>query len=214
MSCRACEGLENEFDRTKAEKELRRANRRGPLENTRRLIEQLRVHVRAGDSLLDIGGGVGTIHHVLLEAGVATAVHVDASSGYVAVASEEAERRGHSDRVRFVHGDFVAIADAVAAADIVTLDRVICCYPDMETLVSRAAERTRRVFGAVYPRDTRWVRFLLAIENFGERIRNTAFRVYLHSPAAIEARLRANGFRRVSRSRTIIWEIAVFERGG
>ena len=168
--------------------------------------------MRSGDSLLDIGGGVGTIHHVLLDDGVAGATHLDASRGYLDVAREEAAKRGHADRVRFLFGDFIAVAESLPAADIVTLDRVICCYPDMETMVLRAAEKTRRVLGAVYPRETWWVKVGIAVENTMSRIRKSAFRVYLHSPVAIEKRFEESGLKRVSRQRTAIWEVAVFER--
>ena len=212
MSCRDCEGIERQFDRRKAAKQLSRFRRRGPIAGTRRLIGQLQASLRSGDSLLDIGGGVGSIHHVLLDEGVGNAVHLDASSAYIDVARDEAGRRGHADRVQFVHGDFVAVADQIPAADIVTLDRVICCYPDMETLVSRAAEKTRHVLGAVYPRDTWWVRVGIALENTLSRVRRSAFRVYLHSPQAIEARLATSGFRRASHARSLAWEIATFER--
>lgn len=212
MPCRACEGLESQFDRENARKELRRFERRGPLAGTRRLIEQLRSHVQGGDSLLDIGGGVGAIHHILLDAGVQTATHLDASTAYLDVARDEATKRGHSERTQFVFGDFVAIADSIPPADIVTLDRVICCYPDMEAMVLRAAEKTRRVLGAVYPRETWWVRIGVALVNMMSRLRKSEFRVYLHSPVAIERGLQAHGLRRVSRRRTVVWEIAVFER--
>jgi methyltransferase family protein len=211
MSCGACEGIERQFDRGKADKELRRFHRRGPLANTRRLIEELRTRAREGDSLLDIGGGVGAIHHVLLDADVRTAVHLDASSGYIDVARGEAARRGHAGRVQFVHGDFVEIAGNLAPADIVTLDRVICCYPDMDAMVARAADKTRRLLGAVYPRDAWWVRVALALANTRSRLRKSAFRVYLHPPTAIEAKLDAHGLRRTSLRRTIVWEIATFE---
>lgn len=212
MSCRACEGIEQKFDRKKAHKELERLRRRGPRATTRRLIERLRTHVRNGDSLLDIGGGVGAIHHVLLDAGVRDAIHLDASNGYIEVAREEAATRGHSNRVRFMPGDFVAIADSVPSADVVTLDRVICCYPDMDAMVSLAADKARRVLGAVYPRDAWWVRVALTLENILSRARRSAFRAYLHSPTAIEARLEEKGFTRASLHRTMVWEVTTFLR--
>ena len=40
------------------------------------------------------------------------------------------------DRVRYEVGDFVALAPDVEPADVVALDRVVCCYPDMAALVS------------------------------------------------------------------------------
>ena len=214
MSCCACEEIGSEFDRDKARKELRRFDRRGPLANTHRLIEQLRARVRSGDSLLDVGGGVGAIHHLLLDAGVERAIHLDASSAFLDVARGEAARRGHAARVQFLHADFVATADDIAPADVVTLDRVVCCYPDMETMVSIAADKARRLLGAVYPRDAWWMRFVVALENMMSRIRGSTFRMYLHPPEAIKATLAAKGLRPVSVEHSPLWEIAVFDRAG
>ncbi|MGE5101239.1 MAG: methyltransferase domain-containing protein, partial [Deltaproteobacteria bacterium] len=73
-----------------------------------------------GASLLDIGGGVGAIHHTLLDAGATNARHVDVSPDYINAAREEAGRRGHADRVLFLRGDFVQLAPEVADADVVT----------------------------------------------------------------------------------------------
>jgi len=44
------------------------------------------------------------------------------------------------------------------------------------------------------------------------RIRRTAFRVFVHSPAAIDGVLRRNGLELVTRHRTVVWEIVVYER--
>ncbi|HMA22610.1 MAG TPA: class I SAM-dependent methyltransferase [Gemmatimonadaceae bacterium] len=166
----------------------------------------------AGASLLDIGGGIGAIHHTLLDSGARDAVHVDVSANYIDAARDEAARRGHADRVRFVHGDFVQLSPSLADADIVTLDRVICCYPDMESLVSHAADRTRRIFGAVYPRDRWWVRLGVRSINALLRLRRSAFRVYVHSPAGIEVVLRSHGLEPMKRRRTFVWEIAIYTR--
>ena len=54
-------------------------------------------------------------------------------------AREESERQGHADRVEYRVGDFVALADVIDPADVVALDRVICCYSDMSSLVARSA---------------------------------------------------------------------------
>jgi hypothetical protein len=88
---------------------------------------------------------VGAIHHELLAGRVSRAVHVDASTAHLAAAREETERRRHGGRVEFVRGDFVAIAHEMATAEVVTLDRVICCYHDMEPHPANPVEVARRV---------------------------------------------------------------------
>ena len=130
MSCAQCEGIEAKFDERTIRKKLRRYRHRGPDRTTRMLIDDLRRALddagASGVTLLDIGAGIGAIHHDLLTDRVARAVHVDASSASLRLAREETARRGHAERVEFVPGDFVAMAGAVHAADVVTLDRVIC----------------------------------------------------------------------------------------
>ena len=211
VNCCQCEGIATQFGPETARRELERFRRRGPNASTRLLIDDLRAAGIAGASLLDIGGGVGAIHHTLLDAGAHEAVHVDVSPDYIAAAQDEAGRRGHGDRVRFVRGDFVRVAHELPDAGVVTLDRVICCYPDMDLLVGNAAQKTRRLFGAVYPRDVWWVRAAVRVINVILRIRRTAFRVFVHSPAAIDGVLRKNGLERVTRHRTVVWEIVVYE---
>lgn len=163
--------------------------------------------------MLDVGGGIGIIHHELLRAAVAdTATHVDASSSYLEAARSEAQRRGHDGRVRFMHGDFVDLAPELDAADIVTLDRVICCYPDMERLVGLSAGRARRLYGVVYPRDTWWLRLSFPLPNLWFRLRRSGFRVYLHNPTHIDAVIRAQGLEPAFHATTLVWEVAVYKR--
>jgi SAM-dependent methyltransferase len=214
VSCCLCDGIDDQFDRKFAQRELRRFRRRGPSRTTQHLIDALRAADPSGASILDIGGGVGAIHHALLDAGAYTAFQIDASAAYVEVAREETVRRGHAGRVMFLRGDFVQWAANVPDADIVTLDRVICCYPDMNALVRAAAGKARRLFGAVYPRDVWWVRFGVRLVNAILRMRGSAFRAYAHSPAAIDAVLRGQGLERISGQQTVVWEIAVFARRG
>ena len=216
MSCAQCAGIEDQFDRGEARKKLRHFRRRGPDRTTRLLIEALRAALSASDArdatLLDIGAGVGAIHHVLLEDRVSRVVHVDASAAQLAAAKEETERRGHSARVEFVFGDFTALADTIPSADIVTLDRVICCFDDMHGLVQRSARKAGRLYGAVYPRQNGWMRIGIAGINLLQRIKRTTFRVFLHDPAVIDAELRAAGLERRSRQQTLGWEVVVYAR--
>jgi 2-polyprenyl-3-methyl-5-hydroxy-6-metoxy-1,4-benzoquinol methylase len=94
MSCSHCQGIEEQFNTKEARRMLRRFQRRGPDKSTQLLIRAIEQRVRArglgSSSLLDIGAGVGAIHHELLENGVAQAAHVDASSAHIAAARQEA----------------------------------------------------------------------------------------------------------------------------
>jgi magnesium-protoporphyrin O-methyltransferase len=204
--------LDRQFDARHAAKHLRAYRQKGAVGTTRALIDALGVGGVDGQSVLDIGGGVGTVHHELLRAGAAVAVDVDASRAYIAVAREEAERQGHADRVRYLAGDFVALADEVDPADLVALDRVICCYADMAALVGRSATLARRRYGLVYPRDSWLGRVGVAFLNAGSRLSRSPFRAYVHRTAEVDAILAARGLVKVLHSTTLIWQLAVYER--
>lgn len=212
--CSHCEDGQVLFSDRSARRELRRYRRKGPTPSTRRLLDAIRPRLQEGWTLLDVGGGIGAIQHELLAEGAARALHVDASHAYLAASREEAARRGHDDRVEHRYGDFTELADDIPDADVVTLDRVICCYPDMERLVSASAARARHVYGLVFPRERRITRVVLALGNLFMRIRRSAFRTYLHSGEAVEAVLRAAGFQRATYERTAFWQVATWRRTG
>jgi magnesium-protoporphyrin O-methyltransferase len=106
----------------------------------------------------------------------------------------------------------VVLAGGIPAADIVTLDRVICCYHDMPSLVGHSAEHARQVLALVYPLDTWWVRIGLSVENLFQRLKGSPFRAFVHPRAAVEAILRAQGLRRHAYRRSGVWQIAVYAR--
>ena len=91
---------------------------------------------------------------------LAHATSVDAAGAFVDAARTEAERQGHANRMSLYQGDFVMLASDIATADIVTLDRVICCYPDMPALVdssvAHARHRLRAGLSARYMGDPTW----------------------------------------------------------
>jgi hypothetical protein len=210
-SCQ-CRGIEKLFNTKRVAKELRRYRKRGPRKTTRMLIDAVRMQGVEGKTLLDVGGGIGAIQHGLLRDGATRATSVDASTAYHEAAEEEAARRGLSDRVDFHYGDFVEVAQQIREADIVTLDRVICCYDDMETLVRLSTERARQVYGLVYPRDSWWVKSLHPFGNFVCWITRVPFRVFIYSTKAVDGAVRRAGFHRVFHEKTPLWQVAVYAR--
>jgi magnesium-protoporphyrin O-methyltransferase len=192
--------------------DLREYQKHGAAGTTKRLLEALQSAGVAGMTLLDIGGGIGVIQHELNAAGVSEIISIDASRAYLAIARREAEKRGYAAGVEYLYGDFVALADQVEPADIVTLDRVVCCYPDMEGLVDAAATRTKRLLGLVYPRDGWWMKLGVALLNLAPRLRGDAFRSYIHPTAAVEGIIAANGLRKFSHHNGLLWQVVVFAR--
>jgi magnesium-protoporphyrin O-methyltransferase len=213
MACGQCQsGAANVFGERAARRRLERYRAKGPGGTTRMLLDALRAEGVAGLTLLDIGGGIGAIGFELLGAGVATATEVELSPAYVLAARDEAERQGVADRYACRAGDFVALADDLPAAGIVTLDRVICRYPDMPALVGQSAVKAARLYGAVYPRDVWWVRAIRVVANVGLRVTRNPLRLFIHRTAAVEAVVRGGGLVPLFHRDAGYWQVVVYGR--
>lgn len=206
-----CSTLQGKFDRRAAAQDLRRFRRRGALPGTRKLIDAL-AQAGASGRLLDVGAGVGAVHLAMLRRGVVDVLVVDASAAYTEAARALAREQGVDARIRYRVGDFVELADDIDPADVVTLDRVICCYSDWRPLVTLSASRARRLYGIVVPRDRAAVRLGVRLTNAFYALVRDPFRIFFHPPAQIAEQLGALGFRGIAEARTIAWQVLVFER--
>ena len=212
MPCNCCEITDHAFSESEARAEVRNYRKRGPANQTKLILKAIRSLGLKDAALLDVGGGIGTIYHELLEDVAREAMHVDASSAYLKIATEEAKRRGHSERVKFIHADFTEVAADLPQVDVVTLDRVVCCYPDYRSLLKAAANKTRRAVALTYPREIWYMRIALHVVNFFQRLMNDPFRVFLHPVQEMESLLNSEGLKRVSTRRLFVWEMALYQR--
>lgn len=212
MPCNCCEMENNTFGEDEAKANLKDYRKRGPANQTKLILEAVRSLGLKDAALLDIGGGIGAIHHELLNDVAREATHVDASSAYLKEAKAETARRGNTDRVKFIHADFTDVAAELPQADIVILDRVICCYPNFRGLLKAAANHSRSALALTYPRETWYLRLGLACVNFFQRLRKDPFRVFLHPVSEIESLLKHKGFAKTSGKRLFIWEMALYQR--
>lgn len=211
MSC-CCEITDRTFGEQDARRDLRNYRRHGPPAHTRRLLDAVRSLGLSGATLLDVGGGVGVIHHELLDDVAARAIQVETSSAYLKAARQEADALGHADRVTFLHADFTDAAPQLAPADIVTLDRVVCCYPDFRALLGAAASRARKAVALVYPREKWYVRLAIQTIDFVQSLRKDPFRVFLHPVSEMGSVLKSAGFNRIFMEQLGFWEIALYSR--
>lgn len=210
-SCRHCQDAGTLFDRKKAESQLRAYRKNGFHENsTRLLVEGLRSLDLEGRSLLDVGGGIGSIGLELLEEGLSRATLIEASDPYLEVAEAEARRRGYGDRTAFRKGDAVDLASELKEADLVTLDSVICCYPDLEELVRATAGKAERWYGVVYPKERWYNRPIVSAGNLYAWFRDLDFRMYLHE--GVDETIRAQGLEPFYEVTTWFWNVALYER--
>ncbi|MEO8510694.1 MAG: methyltransferase domain-containing protein [Chloroflexota bacterium] len=200
------------FNDRAARDELRAYRRDGPQGTTRRLIDALVAEGVKGAAVLDVGAGVGVVGFELLDAGASSLTDIDASHAYLDAARSEAERRGLEDRATFHFGDFVGLAPSIDLADVVALDRVVCCYGDARALAAAAVDRSQRVIGLVYPIDRWWIRLGIRVANLALRVGRQSYRGYVHPVRVVDGAIRSGGFERVFLKRGWIWQVVVYRR--
>ncbi len=190
----------------------KRFGRKGLEPSQKQLVEGLERAGITGAALLEIGCGVGYLHQRLLGEGAASAVGVDLSPRMLSEARAGAAEKGLAGRTEYREGDFLELADELAPADAVILDKVICCYPDGEALARRAARMARRTLAYTIPRDRWSVRLALGFGTALLKVLRCGFRSYVHDPAAIERSVTEAGFERVYGNVTYAWLTRVYAR--
>ena len=215
MDCCSVNGLDETFSKSVVQRELKAYLKKGLGKRAHLLADFLNRQGISGAHILEIGAGIGSLHLELMKAGAASAVGFDASQSYVAAATSLAERLNLQDSVEYHVGDFVEQAPNVQDADIVLLDRVICCYPDMKALVTASAQRARRFYALTYPRRTWWTRGGVSVVNLIQAIFRRRFRVFVHHPQDVSAIVASQGLTRIFQASSGfrgLWEIAIYQR--
>src|SRR4051812_2141682 len=139
------------FNQRFARRVARRYRKRGLDKHSQHIADFLRAKGLEGASVLEIGGGVGEIQVELLKAGAARSVNLELSEEYEGEARRLAEENGLADRIERRFHDIAADPDGVAPADVVVLNRVVCCYQDYERLLGAAADHATRLLVFSYP---------------------------------------------------------------
>jgi hypothetical protein len=104
-------------------------------------------------------------------------------------------------------------ASELSSASIVTLDRVVCCYPACTELLDAAVAHTERSLALSYPREVWYVRAAMALENGQRRLGRNPFRTFVHPRGTIESIITRAGFRLSSRRESWVWSADVYVRG-
>jgi 2-polyprenyl-3-methyl-5-hydroxy-6-metoxy-1,4-benzoquinol methylase len=208
--CCTPKGYRRMFSEKSAASRAKRYRRKGLDRTSQRLLDLLTQRSLEGRTLLEVGGGIGDLQIELLKAGLARAVSIEMTPTYEEAAATLLREAGLEDRVERRISDFTAAAAEVEAADIVVLNRVVCCYPDMPRLAGAAADRAREVMVLSFPRRSWWTQAAIALGNL--LLRTAQFHVFVHPPARILATAEAHGLKTTHNSRGLLWQVAALER--
>lgn len=212
MTCEHCCGAQKLFDEKEALKELKRYRRKGPRKTTLKLLDGLPGQDIAGMTLLDIGGGIGAIQMGLFERGLASSTDVDASRAYLKTALHEIQELGLDQKAEFIEGDFLDRYQDISGHDIVTLEKVICCYPDIEGLLNQSLAKSKLFYGIVYPRDGWLTKLIIGLANLYFRMQRNPFRSYIHPVQKVRSLIHQSGFQRMYTGTAFPWIIEWYER--
>ncbi len=186
---------------------------KGLTASTEVLLGLLTENGLVGKTLLDIGCGTGFFALETLRQGASSCIGVDLSSVAIHEANEFARESGLQDRAKF---EVANAASAQHAADIVVMDKVLCCYPDADSLLKTASGSSSELLGFVVPRDEGLMRPLIRIGtgliNLVERLRRTGFRLYLHPLGSLDRLLVDNGFQQSSKAKSRFWLVFLYKR--
>lgn len=212
MSCCCSPAHADIFDERTARRDLRRYRRKGLDRPGRELAHILQKRGVAGKTLLEVGGGIGALQVELLQAGAAHATNLEISPAYEHVGQQLLEEGAVAGRAERLLGDIVQEPDLASEADVVMLNRVVCCYPDVEGLMGAAADRARSEIALSFPPDIWLARLINAASNLYLRLRGRAFRSYVHPQPAILAPALARGFRVEDERRAGVWRVVALVR--
>ena len=212
MGCCQCQGIENMFDKKAAKRQLKRYLKKGPSKTTSMLLNAIHKEGVHGLNFLDIGGGIGAIQYDLIKAGASGGTSIEASSAYIDVVTDEILQNGLVERVNFKHGDFTKMAFDVDSADIVTLDKVICCYDDMSELVGLSSKLAQKIYAVIYPRDVWWTKLGFLMMNFYTKIKGSSFRTFIHPTKKVEEIILRNGLKQNYYATTLVWQVVIYTR--
>src|SRR5712692_8134587 len=104
-----------------------------------------------GKTVLEIGCGTGFFALETLRQGASSCVGVDLSSAAIHEANEFAKESGLQDRATFEVANGASTQHP--SCDIVVMDKVLCCYPDANSLLKTASASSIELLGFVVPRD-------------------------------------------------------------
>ena len=165
-------------------------------------------------TLLELGCGRGGLLLELVRAGAARATGVDLSPASVDEARKRFERAQLSERVHLTVGDAARVP--LEPHDWVILDRVICCYPDVDRLLTNTLRAATHIFAFTLPTSRGWrgigARLDSWFENVWNTLRGRPCPGYVHDLDLIEQSLAAAGFRLRLSDHRRLWHIAVYER--
>jgi magnesium-protoporphyrin O-methyltransferase len=161
-------------------------------------------------TVMEIGCGVGGLLLTTLGKGLNHAIGIDASEGMLEKAKENAVRMKLEDKTTFYHRNFVDVEPELPVADIIILDKVLCCDSNPELLIKKSAIKTKTIYAVSFPRNNILVRLFIKAEIAIAKIFTIKFIPFYHEPADIKRWIEMAGLVLSYNRNTFFWQVQVF----
>jgi magnesium-protoporphyrin O-methyltransferase len=191
---------------------VRRFRRSGLGKEQRLLLDGIRRNSFQEKRILDIGCGIGVLHLTLLKEGAANATGIDPAKGMIENARKLSKEFDLAEKTNYINGDFVSNAEQVKSAEITLLDKVVCCYDDLETLVKKSLDKTTTIYALTHPSENLFVKLFFKFQIAFAKIFRLKFHPFWHNWKNMREMIVREGFRCVYDTGTISWRVLIYQR--
>ena len=205
-----CCGADLLFDVKTANKQYKKYLKKGPSKVTQSVISQLK-QLQPKGILIDVGGGIGAIQWWFHENKSNETYHIDASSGYLSLAKNHAGKIEVLEKSHFIMGDFTDYKD-LPKADVITLDKVICCYPDFKGILNHAFKYSKNIISITYPMDGVLAQVFREFGVLFMKLSKNPFKPYVHKVSEVRDLFNSNGFELKEKNLSFPWHIETYKR--
>ena len=198
----------------RAKKQYDQYMKRGPAKVTAKIIGQFSKHQIEGKSLIDVGGGIGALQWWFLDMNGKETISIEASSGYLRLAEKHANEKGWADQTSFLFGDFMQLHTEVDLVDYITLDKMVCCYPNYKEIIEVACAKTKSCVLISYPIDGPISKIFAWLEGLMTNLKGQNFKPFIHPVAKVREAFKLNGYDRIDHNLLFPWHVETYRRIG
>ena len=212
--CKSSPSLQgtNKFFSKHADRYLKQFRKKGLAKEQKHLVKGIEQSSITGKSILEIGCGIGGLHLTMLQHGASAAVGIDISEGMIEGAKQLSKELDFEDQTQYLLGDIVQMNGTIPEADIVVLDKVVCCYEDIDRLMATSLSKSTHTYALSFPNPN----ILVKVSFFGliglGKLLKWSFHPYWHEWDRVVRRIEEGGFLRTYRDSTLWWTVAVFNK--
>ena len=212
--CSSCSNTTgtNDFFNSQSKRYLKQYRKKGLAKEQRLLEAGITGSGIQNKSILEVGCGIGALHLTLMKNGAEKSTGIDISEGMITTAKQLAGEFGFAERTTYHLGDIVQMNGNIPEADIVILDKVVCCYKNVFDLLKVSSEKCRQTYAFSYPNPNILVQISFKGLILIGKLLKWKFYPSWHDWSGLIRTLETYGFKQSYQNSTFMWNVCVLER--